>query len=130
VFFFVINFFDYLPNNLQQKLLNKFCLVLIKIKSNLIELSKHQTGLVLGGGGGRARILCDAICCSIGKCWFSSSSSSSSSDVIEFNSELDGEGDGGDRVSCSCSIVRKSCIDSFNAHSWDSNERSSCRRPN
>lgn len=116
-----------------------------------------QTGLEgafrLGGGGGGALILLLAVCAaelstdaaatdSIRLWWFVSSpapptptvcvldeSSSSSSDETELASELDGVGEGGESVSCSCSIVRNSWMDSFRAHSWDSSDRSSCRRP-
>lgn len=56
-------------------------------------------------------------------------SSSSSSDETELTSELDGVGEGGERVSCSCSIVRNSWMDSFSAHSCDRSDRSSCRKP-
>lgn len=56
-------------------------------------------------------------------------SSSSSSDETELTSELEGDGEGGERVSCSCSIVRNSWIDSFRAHSCDRSDRSSCRKP-
>lgn len=56
-------------------------------------------------------------------------SSSSSSDETELASELDGVGEGGESVSCSCSIVRNSWMDSFRAHSCDSSDRSSCRKP-
>lgn len=56
-------------------------------------------------------------------------SSSSSSDETELTSELDGVGEGGERVSCSCSIVRNSWIDSLRAHSCDRSDRSSCRSP-
>lgn len=56
-------------------------------------------------------------------------SSSSSSDETELTSELDGVGEGGESVSCSCSIVRNSWIDSFRAHSCDRSDRSSCRKP-
>lgn len=111
----------------------------------------------MGGGGGGALILLLAVCAtaelrtdaaatdSIRLWWLVSSppgppappptvcvldeSSSSSSDETELASELDGVGEGGERVSCSCSIVRNSWIDSFRAHSWDSSDRSSCRRP-
>jgi len=55
--------------------------------------------------------------------------SSSSSDASELRSEFDGEGDCGERFSCSWSIVRKSWMDSFNAHNWDRSERSNWRRP-
>lgn len=61
--------------------------------------------------------------------WVLDESSSSSSDETELTSELDGVGEGGDRVSCSCSIVRNSWMDSFRAHSWDSSDRSSCLKP-
>lgn len=58
-----------------------------------------------------------------------SSSSRSSSDETELASELEGDGEGGESVSCSWSIVRNSWMDSLRAHSCESNDRSSCRRP-
>lgn len=58
-----------------------------------------------------------------------SSLASSSSDANELMSEFEGDGDWGDRFSCSCSIVRNSWIDSFRAHSWDNSDKSNCRRP-
>jgi hypothetical protein len=52
--------------------------------------------------------------------------SSSSSDAKELRSELEADGD----FSCSCSIVRNPWMDSLSAQSCESNDRSSCRRPN
>lgn len=107
----------------------------------------------MGGGGGGARILLLAVCAatelstdaaatdSIRLWWWLvrmapaptvcvlDESSSSSSDETELASELDGVGEGGESVSCSCSIVRNSWMDSFRAHSCDSSDRSSCRKP-
>lgn len=108
----------------------------------------------MGGGGGGARILLLAVCAELRTeaaatdsirlwwllvssppgppptvCVLDESSSSSSDETSELASELDGVGEGGESVSCSCSIVRNSWMDSFRAHSWDSNDRSSCRRP-
>lgn len=55
--------------------------------------------------------------------------SSSSSDASELRSEFDGDGDCGERFSCSCIIVRNSWMDSLSAHSWESSDKSSWRRP-
>lgn len=108
----------------------------------------------MGGGGGGALILLLADCAELRtdaaatdsiRLWLVRSppgppgppptvcvldeSSSSSSDETEFASELDGVGEGGESVSCSCSIVRNSWMDSFSAHSCDNSDRSSCRKP-
>lgn len=56
--------------------------------------------------------------------------SSSSSDASELRSEFDGDGDWGERFSCSWIIVRNSWMDSLRAQSCERSERSSWRRPN
>lgn len=61
--------------------------------------------------------------------WVVDESSSSSSEDTELTSELEGVGEGGERVSCSCSIVRNSWMDSLRAHSCESSDRSSCLKP-
>lgn len=84
----------------------------------VVELAAEVAG---GGGGGAVRILLGI---SIGE-------SSSSPEEIEWLSEMDCDGDGGDRTSSwSCMIFLKSWIDSFSVHSCDNSDMSSCRRPN
>lgn len=133
-----------------------FCFCFVRgcvIYTNLISHTGLDGAFRLGGGGGGARILLLAVCAaaelstdaaatdSIRLWWWLvrmapaptvcvlDESSSSSSDETELASELDGVGEGGESVSCSCSIVRNSWMDSFRAHSCDSSDRSSCRKP-
>lgn len=54
---------------------------------------------------------------------------SSSSEDSELASEGVRERDGGDSASCSCRNTRNPCMDSLRAHSCESSDKSSCRRP-